>query len=162
MSPTQTVADSTLNLTVAGGEPLVWGRRTYVMGIINLTPDSFSGDGLAEDPSTAVELAQRMEAEGADFIDVGAESTRPGSAADFSRNGIGASASLPGRHLRGRQHPGQRRYLQSARGSARHRGRRVIGQRHLGMLGRRRHGAADRRRWRSGHLDAQPKPSAVR
>ncbi len=79
MSPTQTVADSTLNLTVAGGEPLVWGRRTYVMGIINLTPDSFSGDGLAEDPSTAVELAQRMEAEGADFIDVGAESTRPGS-----------------------------------------------------------------------------------
>ena len=65
-------------LTVAGGEPLAWGRRTYVMGIINLTPDSFSGDGLSDDPRAAVELAQRMEADGADIIDVGAESTRPG------------------------------------------------------------------------------------
>lgn len=66
-------------LTVAGGEPLVWGRRTYVMGIINMTPDSFSGDGLADDPSAAVDVARRMESEGADIIDVGAESTRPGS-----------------------------------------------------------------------------------
>ena len=67
------------DLTVSGGEPLVWGRRTYVMGIINLTPDSFSGDGLAQDTGAAVALAQRMEADGADIIDVGAESTRPGS-----------------------------------------------------------------------------------
>ncbi len=67
-------------LTVAGGVPLVWGRRTYVMGIVNLTPDSFSGDGLHGDVATAVALAQRMEMEGADIIDVGAESTRPGSA----------------------------------------------------------------------------------
>ena len=67
-------------LTVAGGEPLVWGRRTYVMGIINLTPDSFSGDGVAGDPAAAVALAREMEADGADIIDVGAESTRPGSA----------------------------------------------------------------------------------
>ena len=66
-------------LTVAGGESLAWGRRTYVMGIINLTPDSFSGDGLADDTAAAVALAQRMAADGADFIDVGAESTRPGS-----------------------------------------------------------------------------------
>ena len=65
-------------LSVANGEPLVWGRRTYVMGIINLTPDSFSGDGLGSDVSAAVEQALRFEAEGADFIDVGAESTRPG------------------------------------------------------------------------------------
>ena len=65
-------------LTVANGEPLVWGRRTYVMGIINVTPDSFSGDGLASDVPAIVDLALRMEAEGADFIDVGAESTRPG------------------------------------------------------------------------------------
>ena len=57
----------------------MWGSRTYVMGIINLTPDSFSGDGLADDPQAAVALAQRMEADGADIIDVGAESTRPGS-----------------------------------------------------------------------------------
>ena len=67
-------------LTVANGEPLVWGRRTYVMGIINLTPDSFSGDGLAGDAPAAVALARQMEADGADIIDVGAESTRPGSA----------------------------------------------------------------------------------
>lgn len=66
-------------LTVAGGEPLVWGRRTYVMGIVNLTPDSFSGDGLAGDVVAAVALARRMESDGADIIDVGAESTRPGS-----------------------------------------------------------------------------------
>ena len=66
-------------LSIAGGEPLVWGRRTYVMGIINLAPDSFSGDGLASDVSAAVEQARRMEADGADLLDVGAESTRPGS-----------------------------------------------------------------------------------
>lgn len=79
MSSNQTVPEPNPSLTVAGGEPLVWGRRTYVMGIINVTPDSFSGDGLAGDPQAAVELAQRMEADGADIIDVGAESTRPGS-----------------------------------------------------------------------------------
>ena len=66
-------------LAVAGGELPVWGRRTCVMGIINLTPDSFSGDGLAGYPQAAAELAQRMEEDGADIIDVGAESTRPGS-----------------------------------------------------------------------------------
>ena len=49
------------------------------MGVINLTPDSFSGDGLAGDPQAAVALAQQMESDGADIIDVGAESTRPGS-----------------------------------------------------------------------------------
>ena len=64
---------------MAGGEPLVWGRRTYVMGVINLAPDSFSGDGLSGDVQTAVEQALRMEADGADLLDVGAESTRPGS-----------------------------------------------------------------------------------
>ena len=66
-------------LSVADGEPLVWGRRTYVMGIINLAPDSFSGDGLAGDVQAAVDQAKRMEADGADMLDVGAESTRPGS-----------------------------------------------------------------------------------
>ena len=66
------------DLNVSNGAPLVWGRRTYVMGIINLTPDSFSGDGLGTDANAAVEQALRFEAEGADFLDVGAESTRPG------------------------------------------------------------------------------------
>jgi dihydropteroate synthase len=54
-----------------------WGERTFVMGIINVTPDSFSGDGLAGAPGAAVEQAARMEAEGADIIDVGGMSTRP-------------------------------------------------------------------------------------
>ncbi|MCX6006139.1 MAG: dihydropteroate synthase, partial [Chloroflexi bacterium] len=53
-----------------------WGTRTYIMGIINLSPDSFSGDGLASAES-ALERAQQMIAEGADIIDVGGESTRP-------------------------------------------------------------------------------------
>ena len=63
------------------GEALEWGRRTYVMGIVNVTPDSFSGDGMGTDVAATVELALRFEEEGADFIDVGAESTRPGSSA---------------------------------------------------------------------------------
>lgn len=65
-------------LTVGGGQPLVWGNRTYVMGIINLSPDSFSGDGLGDDIPAIVEQALRFQDEGADFLDVGAESTRPG------------------------------------------------------------------------------------
>jgi dihydropteroate synthase len=65
-------------IPVANGEPLCWGSRTYVMGVINVTPDSFSGDGLAGDIRGAVEQALRFEGEGADFLDIGAESTRPG------------------------------------------------------------------------------------
>ena len=48
------------------------------MGVINVTPDSFSGDGLGGDAQAAVNQALRFEDEGADFIDIGAESTRPG------------------------------------------------------------------------------------
>jgi dihydropteroate synthase len=64
-----------------------WGSRTYLMGILNLTPDSFSADGLlgAETGQTAPELiqraldqARRFVAAGADILDVGGESTRPG------------------------------------------------------------------------------------
>ena len=66
------------NLTVANGETLAWGIRTYVMGIINLTPDSFSGDGLGADVARAVEQALRFQDEGADLLDIGAESSRPG------------------------------------------------------------------------------------
>ena len=69
---------SLAGLTVSDGEPLSWGRRTYVMGVVNVTPDSFSGDGLAGDAQAAADQALRFEGEGADFIDVGAESTRPG------------------------------------------------------------------------------------
>ena len=100
--------------TLPCGEPLTrswtrgWGSRTFVMGIVNVTPDSFSGDGLlaraadtvgvaaagrpANDAAdqanvaqaavrAAVDQASRMVAEGADIVDVGGESTRPGHAA---------------------------------------------------------------------------------
>ncbi|MFQ6016167.1 MAG: dihydropteroate synthase [Anaerolineae bacterium] len=61
------------------GKVFAWGQRTYVMGILNITPDSFSGDGLAGDFEAALAQAQRFAAEGVDIIDVGGESTRPGS-----------------------------------------------------------------------------------
>jgi dihydropteroate synthase len=54
--------------------------RAIVMGVLNVTPDSFSDGGCFLDPPAAVEQARRMLAAGADVIDVGAESTRPGSA----------------------------------------------------------------------------------
>ncbi|MDW7982148.1 MAG: dihydropteroate synthase [Thermomicrobium sp.] len=55
-----------------------WGRRTFVMGIINATPDSFSGDGLLGRVDEAVRRARAMVEAGADILDVGGESTRPG------------------------------------------------------------------------------------
>ena len=60
---------------------LVFGERTLVMGIVNVTPDSFSGDGVGDDVSAAVALARRLADEGADIIDIGGESTRPNSQA---------------------------------------------------------------------------------
>lgn len=60
-----------------------WGSRTYVMGILNVTPDSFSGDGIIA-KGDAVDFAVKQAADflnnGADILDVGGESTRPGSA----------------------------------------------------------------------------------
>ena len=55
-----------------------WGRRTYVMGIVNATQDSFSGDGVAGELDKAVALAKSFEASGVDIIDVGGASSRPG------------------------------------------------------------------------------------
>ncbi|HEU5430744.1 MAG TPA: dihydropteroate synthase, partial [Thermomicrobiales bacterium] len=57
-----------------------WGERTLVMAIVNLTPDSFSGDGVAGDPDRAAALALAAANAGADIVDLGAESTRPGHA----------------------------------------------------------------------------------
>ena len=65
---------------VLRGRVFAWGTRTYVMGIINVTPDSFSGDGLVGDVPAAVALAQAFEAAGADILDIGGESSRPGAA----------------------------------------------------------------------------------
>ena len=73
-----------LAATIWDKHRLEWDQQTYVMGIVNLTPDSFSGDGLAEETLTqgqiverAVALARKFVAEGATMIDVGGESTRP-------------------------------------------------------------------------------------
>ncbi|HEU5369229.1 MAG TPA: dihydropteroate synthase, partial [Ktedonobacterales bacterium] len=71
--------------TTWGRHTLTWGSHTYLMGILNITPDSFSGDGvlLADEPGPevierAVARAQQMVADGAELIDIGGESTRPG------------------------------------------------------------------------------------
>src|SRR5918912_2252801 len=61
-----------------GNHVFSWGSRTYVMGIVNVTPDSFSGDGLGLDHEAAIAHGLRMVEEGADLLDVGGESTRPG------------------------------------------------------------------------------------
>lgn len=66
-------------IELPGGRRLALGRRTAVMGILNVTPDSFSDGGRFTDPRRAVEHALEMIAAGADVVDVGGESTRPGS-----------------------------------------------------------------------------------
>ncbi len=66
LAPTLTIRDRVFE----------WGTRTYVMGIVNVSPESFSGDGL-DSVAEAVAQAKRFEAEGADIIDVGGMSTRP-------------------------------------------------------------------------------------
>lgn len=65
-------------ITRCGNTAFEWGKRTYVMGIINVSPDSFSGDGVAT-VDDAVSQARRFANEGADILDVGGESTRPNS-----------------------------------------------------------------------------------
>ena len=71
-------SQSTLAATRCGNLELRWGERTYVMGILNITPDSFSGDGVGGDVEAAVDRARQLASEGADIIDIGGESTRPG------------------------------------------------------------------------------------
>jgi dihydropteroate synthase len=72
------------------GRTFTWGTRTYLMGILNITPDSFSGDGLIADAGSgewqesemvqaSLEQARRFVEAGVDILDVGGESTRPGS-----------------------------------------------------------------------------------
>lgn len=69
---------SALPPTIWDAGTFVWGVKTYVMAIINATPDSFSGDGVAGSPAVAGDLASAAVANGADVVDIGAESTRPG------------------------------------------------------------------------------------
>lgn len=65
------------HLTI-GNHCFVWGKRTYIMGILNVTPDSFSDGGKFNTISAALTQAQAMVAAGADIIDIGGQSTRPG------------------------------------------------------------------------------------
>ncbi|MDQ3539892.1 MAG: dihydropteroate synthase [Chloroflexota bacterium] len=69
---------SSLPPTIWDAGTFIWGAKTYVMAIINATPDSFSGDGVAGSPAVAGDLASAAVANGTDVIDIGAESTRPG------------------------------------------------------------------------------------
>jgi dihydropteroate synthase len=62
-----------------GPRTFTWGERTYLMGVINVSPDSFAGDGLA-DLEVALALARRFVEEGVDILDVGGQSTRPSAA----------------------------------------------------------------------------------
>ena len=62
----------------AGGARFPLGERTYVMGILNVTPDSFSDGGRYLQPEAALRHAEEMERAGADMLDIGAQSTRPG------------------------------------------------------------------------------------
>jgi dihydropteroate synthase len=65
-------------LFVCGKHRFDFNKRTYVMGIVNVTPDSFSDGGTFMNPTAALDHAKRIVDEGADIIDVGGESTRPG------------------------------------------------------------------------------------
>src|SRR5215213_9297625 len=78
-------------LRLPGGRSLLLGERPLVMGVLNLTPDSFSDGGLWMDPARAVDQALRPLAEGAELLDLGAESTRPGGGV----YGAGASTVSP-------------------------------------------------------------------
>ncbi|SVE53249.1 uncharacterized protein METZ01_LOCUS506103, partial [marine metagenome] len=78
MTETSPSSNHDIQLNVADNKPLVWGSRTYVMGIINVSPDSFSGDGLDNDVQSVIDQGLRFQTEGADILDVGAQSTRPG------------------------------------------------------------------------------------
>jgi dihydropteroate synthase len=69
---------STTHVFRCGKTEFRWGERTYVMGIVNVSPDSFSGDGVS-DTEIAIAQAFRFVEEGADILDVGGESTKPGS-----------------------------------------------------------------------------------
>jgi dihydropteroate synthase len=69
---------ASFTISLPDGRMLVLGPRTLVMGILNVTPDSFADGGRRLDPSVAIADGEQMLSHGADLIDVGGESTRPG------------------------------------------------------------------------------------
>src|SRR5215467_3257380 len=78
-----------------GSRSLALGKRTLVMGVVNVTPDSFSDGGDFLDPDKAVAHALRLLDEGADIIDVGGESTRPGAHVNPSTPAKATETSKP-------------------------------------------------------------------
>ncbi|MEK7873274.1 MAG: dihydropteroate synthase [Chloroflexota bacterium] len=92
------VQSTALGVTRFGRWEFAWGARTFIMGIINMTPDSFSGDGLGYDVDAALARASRFVEEGADILDVGGQSTRPPIAAHVEARvsgGVRAEPSQP-------------------------------------------------------------------
>jgi len=71
-----------------------FGSRVYIMGILNVTPDSFSGDSIYQDADKAVETALKMVEDGADIIDIGGESTRPGARPVIAEEEINRTAPV--------------------------------------------------------------------
>ena len=69
----------TLFAITMGARQVTLGARTLIMGVLNVTPDSFSDGGRYFDPTRAIQHGVEMARQGADWIDVGGESTRPGS-----------------------------------------------------------------------------------
>ena len=81
-----------LKTTRCGQTEFRWGERTYIMGIVNVSPDSFSGDGLTT-VEAAVQQAREMLGQGSDILDIGGESTRPGSGSCAPAGQVQAAAS---------------------------------------------------------------------
>jgi dihydropteroate synthase len=77
-----------------GRRSLQLGKRTLIMGVVNVTPDSFSDGGMCLDPDRAVEHGLRLLDEGADIIDVGGESTRPGAAVQLAGDGAAENRAV--------------------------------------------------------------------
>lgn len=65
-------------LELPGGRTIELGKRTAIIGVLNITPDSFSDGGQNFEPVRAIDRARELESEGADILEVGGESTRPG------------------------------------------------------------------------------------
>jgi dihydropteroate synthase len=83
-----------------GARSLELGKRTLVMGIVNVTPDSFSDGGQFLDRDKAIEHAERLLAEGADLLDIGGESTRPGARVDAGASTQGEPEKSAAANLR--------------------------------------------------------------
>ena len=91
---------------------LDFARRTLIMGIINVTPDSFFDGGRRYDPEKAIADGVVMAASGADILDVGGESTRPGASVDIRGTRAGARAACGARLAPGGRHADFDRHVQ--------------------------------------------------